>query len=319
LTCPQGRPATLRYLLERPPPARAAFFLGLFVGCLIGAAALWAALRLGAPLPGGEIEQTAAFQALQDQKTEADNRAQESEARRQAAESAHADAVKALEAAKQQATAVAKQKDDAEQRLRDALARRSQERGQRTSLEKALAEEKKSRSAPTRSFVRDWQLLGPFASNGEQAHDTVYPLEREPVQLAKTYDGFGGRVKWQPFHSVEDKIDLAGFYNYWQAGVAYAVSWVRSDRDQDVILGVGSDDGIRLWGNGEKVDDAKGGRQARAGQDVVKVHLKKGWNEIRAKVDNIVGTWELCVEFRSADGGQPLKLFSTSAPPPALR
>jgi len=299
-----------------PVPRRAVpFLLGLFVGCLIGPAALWAALRLGAPLPG--IKQTAGFQAAQAQKTEADNQARKFEAGRQAAESAHAEAVKSLDAANRKAAAALKQKDDSDQRLRDALSRVAEELGHRAALEKALAEEKKPKSAPTLSFVRDWQLLGPFASTGEQGHDAVYPPEREPVQLEKAYDGFGGRVKWRPYHSAEDKIDLAGFFQYREAGAAYAVSWVYSDGDQAVTLGVGSDDGVRLWVNREKVHDVKGGRQAKPGQDVVKAHLKKGWNEIRAKVDNISGPWELYLEFRTADGGKPLKTFSTSSPPPA--
>jgi hypothetical protein len=37
----------------------------------------------------------------------------------------------------------------------------------------------------------------------------------------------------------------------------------------------------------------------------VTARLTKGWNEIRAKVDNLVGTWELCLERHSADGGRP--------------
>jgi hypothetical protein len=49
---------------------------------------------------------------------------------------------------------------------------------------------------------------------------------------------------------------------------------------------------------------------------MVATGLKKGWNVIRAKVDNIVGTWEFYLEFRTPDGEQPLKLFSTSSPPP---
>jgi len=124
-------------------------------------------------------------------------------------------------------------------------------------------------------------------------------------------------VKWRPYHSPEDKIDLAASFNYREAGAAYAVSWVFSDQDQDVTLSVGSDDGIRLWVNGEKVDDVKGGRQAKPGSDIVKAHLKKGWNEVRAKVDNIIGTWELYLEFFTADGG-PLKIVSTATPPPAM-
>jgi hypothetical protein len=45
--------------------------------------------------------------------------------------------------------------------------------------------------------------------------------------------------------------------------------------------------------------------------------LRKGWNEARAKVDNVVGTWELYLELRTTDGGRPLEAFSTSSPPPA--
>jgi hypothetical protein len=290
----------------------AAFLLGLFVGLPVGAGALWAALRLGASLPGVGAEQTAELEAVRGQKAEAEERARQSESTRAGAE-------KARDVANRQAAAARKQQGDAERRARDALARLTEEREKRASLEKALAEERRPRPAATRSFVRDWQLLGPFASAAGQGHDTAFPPEREPVRLTKAYDGFGGPVRWRPYHSPEDKIDLAGFFNYWQAGAAYAVTWAWSDEDRAVALGVGSDDGVRLWVNGEKVHDVQGGRQARPGQDAVKARLRKGWNEVRAKVDNIVGTWELYLEFRTADGGRPLKVFSTGAPPPAAR
>jgi hypothetical protein len=280
----------------------------MLFGCLVSSAALWTALRLGAPLPAGMMEQIGAFQEVLSQKAEANNRAREAEANRQEAESRHAEAVKALGAANRVAATAVKQKEEAEQRLLDAL-------GRRAALEKAFAEREKPKPEPTLSFVRDWQILGPFPSVGDQAHDTLYPPEREPVRLDKAYDGFGGPVKWRPYHSSEDKIDLAAFFKYREAGAADAVSWVYSDVDQAVTLAVGSDDGVRLWVNREKVDDVKGGRQAKPGQDVIKTHLRKGWNEILAKVDNIMGTWELYLEFRTADGGQPLKMFSTSASP----
>src|SRR4051812_44756506 len=62
-------------------PSRAApFLLGLIVGCLVGLATLWTALRLGTPLPGGGTEPTAEVQAVRPQKTEADNQARVSEA-----------------------------------------------------------------------------------------------------------------------------------------------------------------------------------------------------------------------------------------------
>jgi hypothetical protein len=265
-----------------------------------------------------------ASQSESAQKTKIDNQARDSEAGRRAAESARADALKARDAAVRRAAALLKEKQDVEQRLQDALGRLREEREGRVALAKALAEVKKPRPprlprpprpAPTLSFVRDWQLLGPFGSTGDQGHDTVYPPEREPFQIARAYDGFGGRLKWRAYRSPEDKIDLASFFEYRDAGAAYAVSWVYSGAAQAVTLGVGSDDGVRVWVNGDKVHDIKGGRQARPGQDLVKAQLKKGWNEIRAKVDNIVGTWEFYLEFRTADGAHPLKILSTSSPP----
>jgi hypothetical protein len=301
-----------------PFPRRVSPFLfGLLVGGAIGAGTLWGAWQLDPPLHSDESEPTEAYQAAQAQKAKAEKQARKAEAGRRAAESARVKAVKAVDTANRKAAAVANQKQDAEQRFREALDHLAWEREYRAALEKALAQTKKGRRpAPMRSFVRDWQLLGPFVSTGDQGHDTVFPPEREPVRLKKAYDGFGGRVKWRAYHSPEDKIDLAKFFNYRLAGAAYAVSWVYAREDQAVALGVGSDDGVRLWVNGEKVHDVKGGRQAKPGQDVVRARLKKGWNEIRAKVDNIVGTWELYLEFRTTDGRQPLKVVSTSSPPP---
>jgi hypothetical protein len=301
---------------ETPSPRRAVpFLLGLIAGCLIGSAVLWAGLWYGGVLPGDEVEPVEPLQAAQARQAEADKQAKSLDAARQAAEATHARTVKSLDEANRQAEAALKQKEDAERRLRDALARLTEEQARRAALEKDPGEGNKP--GPMRSFVRDWQLLGPFPANGEQAHDAVYPPEREPVQIQKAYNGFGGMVKWRPYHSVEDKIDLAEFFNYRQGGVAYAVTWVHSDEFRGVTLGVGSDDGVRLWVNRKQVHDVKGGRQAKPGQDLVKARLKRGWNEILAKVDNIAGTWELYLELRTTDGGEPLKLLSTSAQPRA--
>jgi hypothetical protein len=297
------------------------FLLGLSAGCLIGAASVWSVLRLSTPTPGVEDGPMAVIEELRVRKAEAEDKARRSEAARveavkaleaatgnaRKAEAARADMEKALDAAKEQAA-------DAERKQRDALARLAEERAKGTLGQPGAGEKK-----PTWSFVRDWQLLGPFASRGDRGHDTVFAPEGVPVSLQKTYAGVGGLVKWRPYHSLEDKIDLAVFFKYREAGAAYAVCWAFSDADRDVALAVGSDDGIRLWVNGEKIHDIRGGRQARPGQDIVKARLKKGWNEIRAKVDNIVGTWELYVEFRTADGRRPLETVTSTSPPPPAR
>lgn len=328
--CPACR-APLEPAASPPPPAAATpppaaprapgralpFLLGLLLGGLLGPAGLWAALMLGAPLPGG-VERFPAVRAVQAQKAQADKRSRESDAGRQEAEARHADAVKALDAADVSLIAAQKQKDEAERRSKDALARLAEEEGRRAALEKALAEAQKPKLIPTLSFVRDWRLIGPFPTPTGQAHDAVFPPEREPVQLDKAYDGYEGKVKWQAYHSPDDKINLSAFFNYVYAGDAYAVSWIHSDRARDVTLGIGSDDGVVVWVNRQKVHDVQGGRPASPGQDTVKAHLQEGWNEVMAKVDNIGGDWALYLEFRT-EGGEPLKVFSTCDPPPAAR
>jgi len=311
---PLQPPASLPVARPIPPtPSRApsgvSFLLGLIVGALVGAAALAAAL-LGAPWPG--LDRTPASRTAPAEKAQPDSQAQDSEAGRQPA-----DAARALDAANQKLAAAQKDKDDAEARLKDALARLTDEQGRRAALEKDLAEAKKPR--PVMSFVRDWQLLGPFANpGGREGHDAVYPPEREPFQIGKTYTGLTGAVKWQEYHSGQDKLDLAEFYQTQDAGVAYAVSWVYADKARPVVLSIGSDDGVVVWVNRTRVDDVKALRAASPGQDAATAQLREGWNEVLAKVDNISGPWALYVEFRTADGDQALKVFSTSTPPPAM-
>ena len=290
-------------LLSAEPPRSGRvvpFLLGLLLGAAAGAAGVWAAWAPNVLPPVG-AERAPTFQDQQAQSEQAEQRAREAESDRQQAESRRADAAKALDAANARLAAAQKERDEAEGRARDALTR--------------LAEGQKPKLTPTSSFVRDWQLIGPFPTATGQAHGAAFPPEREPVQLDKAYDGYDGKVRWRPYHGADDKVNLSEFFNYVYAGDAYAVSWVHSDEDRDVTLGVGSDDGVVVWVNREKVHDFEGGRPASPGQDTAKARLKKGWNEVLAKVDNIGGDWALYLEFRTA-GGEPLKVFSTSDPPP---
>lgn len=56
-------------------------------------------------------------------------------------------------------------------------------------------------------------------------------------------------------------------------------------------IGIGSNDGARLWINGKLVFDRKISRRAEPNQDVLIVDLKKGTNDILMKVDQTGGGW----------------------------
>ena len=82
----------------------------------------------------------------------------------------------------------------------------------------------------------------------------------------------------------------------------YLRTSVFSPVDQEARLEMGSDDGLAVWLNGSQVHANNANRGMTAGQDVVKVKLKKGWNVLMAKVVDNSAQWAFCCRIRSAAG-----------------
>lgn len=165
------------------------------------------------------------------------------------------------------------------------------------------------------SFVRNWQLLGPFPMS-TAAGDRDEPLVKGPIDVQQPQQGIDGPVRWERHDSDSDRIGLAKFFGRRDAAVCYALCWVYLETAREVHLSIGSDDGICLWVNGEKVHENRATRGASPGQDTAKARLKAGWNEVLANVDNRGSSeWELILEFRTVEDSRPLKVYSTNLPP----
>ncbi|HEV3259717.1 MAG TPA: hypothetical protein VG013_22810 [Gemmataceae bacterium] len=167
------------------------------------------------------------------------------------------------------------------------------------------------------TFVRNWQLLGPFANTDDRGHEQAYPPESDRTDLGKQYDGLAGKIRWRLHESDRDKIDLEQFFAHSEAGVAYAVCWVHSPVQKRALLATGSDDGIKAWVNRNLATDKHVHREAVAGDDKQQVQLASGWNELLVKVDNTFGTWAFYLELRDPNTGKPLQgiQFRTTPPP----
>jgi hypothetical protein len=158
-------------------------------------------------------------------------------------------------------------------------------------------------------FGRSWQLLGPFPNENDAGHAHAYPPETEKVDtldLASEYDGLGGRVRWRPHHSSADKIDLQKFFDHGEAGVAYAVCWVKPAWRMKTILATGSDDGIKVWLNRKLVLDKAVHREAIPADDRTPIVLDDEWQEILVKVDNRFGTWAFYLDLLDPGTGERL-------------
>ena len=85
---------------------------------------------------------------------------------------------------------------------------------------------------------------------------------------------------------------------------AYLFTRLHSPEAQPVRLETGSDDGLKVWLNGEVILANNALRGCRRGADVVPANLQAGWNELLLKVTNNGGGWAACLRVRAPDGSQ---------------
>jgi putative membrane-bound dehydrogenase-like protein len=133
-----------------------------------------------------------------------------------------------------------------------------------------------------------WHIAGPFDNkSGMEGLDVVYPPEKS-LDLTASYDGKHGKVSWRTVKAgAGGYVDLAAFF----AGrssqiVSYLTQDVVSPAEQEGTILLGTDDGAKLWLNGELVFTSRLTRSAAPEQDRAKVRLKKGTNRLLLKINN---------------------------------
>ncbi|MBT7095795.1 tandem-95 repeat protein, partial [Candidatus Poribacteria bacterium] len=84
---------------------------------------------------------------------------------------------------------------------------------------------------------------------------------------------------------------------------AYLITYIRSEREREVDLYVGSDDSIAVWLNGELVHVNPIERAADPDQDLIEsVFLRRGRNILMLKVAESSGSWGAFARFDDASG-----------------
>ncbi|MDZ7315674.1 MAG: ADP-ribosylglycohydrolase family protein, partial [candidate division KSB1 bacterium] len=117
-------------------------------------------------------------------------------------------------------------------------------------------------------YIRVWQVSGPFMKSGMDA-TALFDVAFSPETGA-------GSWKSLPEGSFDPtEIDLAKLFGKTQC-VVYLRTAINAPEDRDAVLELGSDDGIKVWLNGQLVHAANVQRGHTAGEDKVPVRLKKG-------------------------------------------
>jgi CubicO group peptidase (beta-lactamase class C family) len=159
-------------------------------------------------------------------------------------------------------------------------------------------------------FMKTWLILGPIPVFPEKTDSKDEELQKKAFAsdfLAQTggesgiapKDGMthqigGKEYKWQTFTSKDDVVDLTTAFGKLDYVVAYAWAEIDSSEEKDVLLGVGSDDSVKVWLNSKLINEKWIGRGVNKDDDIIQAKLQKGKNQILFKVQNMQMGWGFC-------------------------
>ena len=152
-------------------------------------------------------------------------------------------------------------------------------------------------------YITTWQVAGPYRETGKDyaaLFDIVFAPE--PVTAGKESPD----VNWRPLPPGSDParpgvMDLLKAVGGEQC-VAYARTRIYSESKQSALLEMGTDDGVKVWLNGELVHAHNVARPLQPGSDKANVNLNAGWNDLLLKVTQNNLGWEFCLRVLKPDG-----------------
>lgn len=131
-------------------------------------------------------------------------------------------------------------------------------------------------------YVMDWEVSGPYMQEGKNFNALF------DIPFAPEIDG-GRGAEWRKMPTGTDPgqpfyLDLLKALNGGEQRVAYLRAKLQWPSEQKVKLWIGSDDGNKVWVNGELVHANNVARPFTADQDSATVTLRKGENVVMMKI-----------------------------------
>ena len=160
-----------------------------------------------------------------------------------------------------------------------------------------------SEMAQRLGFVPTWWLVGPFDWKMDNAF-SVINVDEPGVDLGKRYQVNGKELAWTR-HTTEDPgglVNLMGVVGAYEQVCAYALAKIRLDEAADGVVRCGSDDGIKVWVNGEAVHENNVDRGSDIDQDSAPAVFKAGENILLVEATQNAGGWNFRLRLTRPDG-----------------
>jgi len=147
-------------------------------------------------------------------------------------------------------------------------------------------------------YISAWEYAGPYFEEGRSAtqlFDVAFPPEKGDENVGWRVFPFGTDDS-RGWVILLDKV-LGG-----EQRVVYLRTRILAREDRDVILELGTNDGCKVWFNGQKIHEVNEGRPLQPGQDKLPVRLNKGWNTVMLAVYQQGGAWSASARITQPDG-----------------
>jgi hypothetical protein len=175
----------------------------------------------------------------------------------------------------------------------------------------------------TDGFIKNWLIVGPFPNPGERPDNKGYGID-----YLKDYGGEAGHtpaagleiatggakegekrpVTWQAYAGTDSTINFFDvphlkLEDQQDDILTYSACWVESEKDQEVEVRVGSDDGYKLWIDHKHIKNVHEYRAVDTDQETYTLQLAAGKKTLLLiKVDQDWGGYCFMLRLVTKDG-----------------
>jgi len=153
-------------------------------------------------------------------------------------------------------------------------------------------------------YLKKWLVLGPLPFparadlyfGSEEGQKTAFDTDSlDFVNFAQKVTIDNIDYEWAALESEHGIVDLTQLSQE-NTDLKITYLWTQIDMPEETTgtLGIGSDDGVKVWLNGELVHENWLYREVKPDDDHVPVTFRKGKNQLVLKVQNALGAWGFC-------------------------
>ena len=158
-------------------------------------------------------------------------------------------------------------------------------------------------------FMTRWLVLGPIPvfegdpdPNDDKSQKDSFDLDPFSLEQFQPRLRVGeDEYEWAFLHSEDDIVDLVHTFGEKEYVIAYAWAQIDMPDEKSVILGIGSDDAVKVWLNGTLVHENLIQRSITRDSDFVPVTFKKGENQLVLKIQNGISSWQFSCRLLGPD------------------